>query len=351
MMRIVLAMIVTVGWLFGVTPQNALFGTVTGVADNDTLNVRSHPDYHAAKVGALPPGALVGVDRCKRLKQSTWCRIHHIAQHDYPQYSYGAADGWVNTRFLRLSDRGYVLTYGKGKCAYALSCRAGACDVVTGIEEDAQGRIAALQHVSIERHHLRAESHFGAAAENGEGYCTNGKVIEDFLKKQPRPLTTKKAPKSLTINILHWLRSGNIEEIARHIHPTHGITLTEMVSFDADAKHHFDPKILLSIYQSGKILHWGEDYAKGNPIRMSLRTYLSRLTRDPRKLTRIDNPCDQKIGVFAIKKHGRLACHEARWVNRHSKTRDYDWLGLVVVMEQYHGTWYIVGLMHDRWTI
>lgn len=49
--------------------------------------------------------------------------------------------------------------------------------------------------------------------------------------------------------------------------------------------------------------------------------------------------------------HAELKAYEVYWINEQSKTKEYDWLGLVVVLEEYQGEWYIVGLMRDRWTI
>ena len=338
--------------VFGVASKvnTPLFGTVTGVAANDTLNIRTRPDYRSPKTGALPPEAMVGVEQCRRIKHATWCRIHHLAQYDYPQFHYGARPGWVNARFLKRSSRGYVLVDGKGHCDYALSCQGNECDVVTDLRTDTQNRVTRLIHHPIARKRLRAASHFGAAADTGgDGYCTDGRYIEDFLNRKSH--SKSPTPTTLIHQTVQWIHSGNITALARHVHPTHGITLTEMVSFEDEARLRFTSQSLLSALRSKKLLYWGNDYAKGDPIRMTLHEYFTLLTRKPAAITRIDAPCKQNIRSFAVKHHGRLTCREARWINSHSQTRDYDWLGLVVVMEQYRGKWYIVGLMHDRWTI
>jgi hypothetical protein len=86
------------------------FFQVTGVAANDTLNLREAPDPQAAKIGEIPPdgtcirnlGCQGGLtfreftelsegDREMRLKENPrWCRVE-----------YRGITGWVAGRFLR----------------------------------------------------------------------------------------------------------------------------------------------------------------------------------------------------------------------------------------------------------
>jgi hypothetical protein len=137
-----------------------LFGRVTGVAADDRLQVRLRPDYRAPAIGALPPGARVGVERCVRRGRSRWCRIRQLTQLLYWE---GEEAGWVNARYLRGENRGYVLVDGLAECRYSLGCREGICRVVG--PEGERGPLA------IPRRRLRGESRFGAAPATAEGYC------------------------------------------------------------------------------------------------------------------------------------------------------------------------------------
>jgi uncharacterized protein YraI len=85
------------------------FYSVTGVAANDVLNIRSEPDPHAAKVGAIPPNGtcirnlgckggltfqefteLSPAQQAKRLQENPrWCRVE-----------YRGITGWVAGRYL-----------------------------------------------------------------------------------------------------------------------------------------------------------------------------------------------------------------------------------------------------------
>lgn len=86
------------------------FYSVTGVADDDVLNIRAEPDPHAKKVGEIPPNGtclrnlgceggltfrefteLSEGQKAKRLKENPrWCRIE-----------YRGVTGWAAGRYLR----------------------------------------------------------------------------------------------------------------------------------------------------------------------------------------------------------------------------------------------------------
>jgi hypothetical protein len=86
------------------------FYAVTGVADDDTLNIREAPDPHAAKLGEIPPdgtcirnlGCQGGLtfreftelsekQKTQRLRENPrWCRIEYMG-----------VTGWVAGRYLQ----------------------------------------------------------------------------------------------------------------------------------------------------------------------------------------------------------------------------------------------------------
>ena len=165
--------------------STALFGTVVNVAQNDTLNVRTEPNYKAKKVSELPPEAYVGIEKCKKVKRSTWCRVYPLVQQWYEKFGNDSHIGWVNARYLKFSNRGYVLIKGKKNCAYALKCNAGKCEIVDDYENDnvIDYKKTGFRTKWIEREYLRGESHFGVTPDNVDGYCNTGMFIEDYLKK------------------------------------------------------------------------------------------------------------------------------------------------------------------------
>jgi len=159
-----------------------LFAKVTGVASDDMLNVRANPNYKARNVGTLPPGAMIGIERCRKIGRSQWCRVYQLVQN---YYSDNFHPGWVNAHFLEPSNRGYVrIKERKNDCYYALKCRRERCEVVIGALYDDKDTLTQLQKEWIDRKKLRGESRFGAAADDMEGYCTFDHRVKAYEKKK-----------------------------------------------------------------------------------------------------------------------------------------------------------------------
>jgi uncharacterized protein YraI len=184
MKKIVLLLAIAISLHAKISYKDALFGKVVGVANWDRLNVRVKPNYKSKKVASLPNGAYVGIYMCKKLSKSIWCKIHHIAQHDYEGFEYNAKSGWVNAKYLKLSDKGYVLVNKKANCYYVTGCKNGLCDLVVSYKQDKDYNIVSLKTKKVKRSSLKAESNFGAANPNEDGYCTEHQRIEDYLKRK-----------------------------------------------------------------------------------------------------------------------------------------------------------------------
>jgi len=160
------------------TPK--LFGKVINIANNDVLNVRKKANYRSLKVGDLTLGMLTGVEQCKKVGRSTWCKIHPLAA-----YGGDFSSGWVNARFLSFSNKGYVTIKNKtNNCFYALKCKNNnsKCLVVLDYNTDREGNIVNLTQSWVDRKTLYAESKFGAILQNSDGYCSSGMRINDYLK-------------------------------------------------------------------------------------------------------------------------------------------------------------------------
>ena len=162
--------------------NTALFASVQNVAKNDTLNVRSEANYKSEKVGKLPPAWHIGVEKCKKVNTATWCKVYPLVQ-IWAEAFGGNDTGWVNARYLKFYNKGYVTVEGKtNDCYYAMECKHNACHVVMEMQYDHEKNDMSLWKTEwIDRSKLKGESHFGAADSHSEGYCTNGRMIEDFM--------------------------------------------------------------------------------------------------------------------------------------------------------------------------
>ncbi len=329
-----------------------LFATVVKVAQSDTLNVRESPGYRSKKTGALPEGAFVGVDSCKKRGRSVWCRIFHIAQRDYENFGYDARPGWVNARYLTFNDRGYVIIDGKPNCDYALRCKNNRCEVAAEYTTDPQTQeVTSVKTRWIERKRLEGTNHFGAMPDDPDasGYCNTRNYIEAFLRKQKERslLGTRSDPlQKKVLDIVTVLNEGDMDAFMDFIHPKKGIVLTWSVRFGGKKDRFFTRS---DITNSAKKIHWGYTYGKGDEVRMSLYDYLSKLSRPITAISKIEEL--KTLNGFHCPLGDECKGYEVLWIDKSSKTPEYDWQGLVVIFEKYQGKWYLAGLLRDRWTI
>lgn len=183
---------------WGMASDLPLFGEVVGVGEHDVLVVRKDPRASALKVGAIPGDAPfgVGVDRQVVRGQRTWYHVYPLPPMGYDEFSEEKNSGWVNGKFLKGVNRGYVLVDGRGNCAYSLQGKGGQCEVVLDLDQDENGEVKRIYTQWIARNRLKGTSNFGAMGEDGEGYCVRGAQVSEFLKKNP-PTSKKQELKTL----------------------------------------------------------------------------------------------------------------------------------------------------------
>lgn len=159
----------------------ALFGKVIHVAENDTLNVRAEPNQKANKIGEIPFDGYVGIETCKKIEKSQWCKVYFLVENYYENFWKDKNIGWVNARYLQFSNHGYVIIKGKRNCAFSLKCIDDKCEVVDD-DHDIDYKRTGLKTKWIQREHLKGESNFGATPDNVDGYCNKGMFIDDYLE-------------------------------------------------------------------------------------------------------------------------------------------------------------------------
>lgn len=330
----------------------ALFAGVTGVSKNDTLSIRSKPSHKSKKVGSLPPEAYIAIEKCEDTGNSKWCRIYQIPQ----QFYEGFHIGWVNARYLNFSNRGYVNIIGeKNDCYVALECQNNLCSVVKDFDYNYEtDTLSNLLVKEVRREKLEPTSNFGAMSEEGDGYCTSVKYIENHFKKQNLIRLSQphaNPPYQTVVALVEDLRGEiNGSQLLRHVHPQKGLIMTWNVMFSGKEDMRFGYSDIKSIENNrNQKIYWGQTYGKGDDVWMSLYDYMKQLTRPIRDITRVNKLKDLKgfKRTQGIKQVG----YEVFWINEKSDTKEYDYLGLLIILEMYEDKWYVVGMLRDRWTI
>ena len=246
----------------------------------------------------------------------------------------------------------YVIIDKKRNCDYVLRCKEGKCEVVSSYVIDENYEITSIKTKWIAREDLKGESNFGAVPE--DGYCTMGNRVEDYLEKKRYNelfMQDSDSVQHRAIAFAMTLRTPyKSDKIIPYMHPKKGIVMTWAVRFGASIDMRFGYSDIKDIYTySKKKIHWGKTYGKGDDVFMNLYTYMDMLTRPISDITKVEKLTDLK----GFKCHPSSECkgYEIFWINEESETKEYDYLGLVIILEKFEGQWYVVGMLRDRWTI
>lgn len=102
--------------------------------------------------------------------------------------------------------------------------------------------------------------------------------------------------------------------------------------------------------------HWGAFDGSGEPIEMIFADYYKRFVYDHDYAQAEKTAVNQRLGQGNTLDNSREVYPGATIVEYHFSGFDpqyegMDWRSLRIVLEEYDGQWYVVGIIHDEWTI
>jgi hypothetical protein len=258
--------------------------------------------------------------------------VHHIAQLDYEGFGYDAKSGWVNAKYLKLSDRGYALINGKANCNYFIGCKNGFCTLVTNYKQDKDRNIVSIETKKVKRSSLYSQNHFGAMSPDGDGYCVEHRYIEEYLQK-----VSVKKPKNTLMGFLHGIDQRYSDYIYYYIHPNIDIKVSDKpyigsqkaIPKDKFIKYFENNSKVVPKYYSGKDVK--------NPPKIGLVTFLKTLYEGENKIGKIDKKVISKNEVEYI-------------VYRNLKSI-YKYHGMVVRLKKIGVRWYVISIAHKQWGV
>jgi hypothetical protein len=188
----------------------------------------------------------------------------------------------------------------------------------------------------------------------------NGWVNRGFLARQVGDLGDALAAR--TAQAILALRDHDMQELASLVHPVKGVTFSPytmvrpLQGAPGQADLVFSPAQLRELWNDPTVYQWGAYDGTGEPIEMTFARYYLRFVYD------VDFAQPDVIGFGETIGRGNTINNIAE-VFPNSTTVEYhfegfdpqyagmDWRSLRLVWEESEGTWYLVGIVHDEWTI
>ncbi|MGM0835319.1 MAG: hypothetical protein ACQEV7_04115 [Bacillota bacterium] len=140
------------------------------------------------------------------------------------------------------------------------------------------------------------------------------------------------------------------------IHPTKGVRFTPYGYIDLGKNLVFSAKEVGELQKNQQIYLWGEYDGTGDPIELSFDEYYKKFVYDADYLQAEEISINKRLGQGNSIDNSMEVYPDATVVEFHfpgfeDKYEGMDWKSLRVVIEKLDNKWYVVGIIHDQWTI
>ena len=185
--------------------------------------------------------------------------------------------------------------------------------------------------------------------------------IHDSLKVKTDSVTILHVNKDsvlmdLTKNILSVFKSQQYSKLDSFIHPTEGVRFSPYATIGpADKKFSKEGFNAMVTNGKNKKLNWGSYDGSGDPILLTPNEYFKKFVYDANFLR------PEKAGVNHIYKQGNSINNLKSFYKSSDFTESHfsgskkmdgmDWKSVRLVFKEVNGKYYLVGVVHDQWTI
>lgn len=177
---------------------------------------------------------------------------------------------------------------------------------------------------------------------------------------QPSPTPTEAAPEPLTLEesaetIIQALAEKDLETVAEFVHPEMGLRFSPYTYVEDDHQV-FMPGELPGLVGSDQVYLWGFYDGTGDPIELTFDEYYQQFVYSADFANPEEMAVDVELGWSNMINNITEYYPGSSFVEYHFSgfEEDYDgmdWVSLRLVFLQEDGTWFLVGVVHDQWTI
>jgi|GEM_PF-934718 len=181
--------------------------------------------------------------------------------------------------------------------------------------------------------------------------------MQDSDPERLSPQEAKRIIAGRAKSVIQALKAGNIAKLSNFVHPQKGVRFSPYASVLLDQDRVIRKNQLAQMWASAKLYRWGEYDGSGDPIRLSFRKYHRRFIFD-HDFSRAEsvnyNPASMGHGntpnnIQAV--YPKSIAVGYHFSGFDPKVSGMDWSSLWLVFEKKGSAWYLVGIVHDEWTI
>ncbi len=171
-------------------------------------------------------------------------------------------------------------------------------------------------------------------------------------KEEPKYAT----PKEAANEIVTAFSEKDMEKVASFVHPTKGVRFSPYAYVSVEDDVVLTAQQVKGAMSDDTVYTWGVFDGKGNPIEKTFAEYYERFIYDEDFANAEQVAVDERLGQGNTIDNTGEVYPEATVVEYHFSGFDpdfkgMDWRSLRLVLEKEDGQWYLVGVVHDEWTI
>jgi hypothetical protein len=164
------------------------------------------------------------------------------------------------------------------------------------------------------------------------------------------------SPTEVAEEIVSAMEQKDMETLASYVHRSKGVRFTPYAYVDVEQDKVFTAQEVEGLMADETIYTWGVFDGKGNPIEMTFADYFDRFVYDQDYVNAEEKAVDERLGQGNTLDNSADVYPEGTVVEYHFSGIDpqyegMDWRSLRLVLEKEDGEWYLVGVIHDEWTI
>jgi len=174
---------------------------------------------------------------------------------------------------------------------------------------------------------------------------------------RPGGADSKVLPRTVAARALDAFKNRNGQKLSALVHPIKGVRFSPYSYVDVDNDVVLTRGEAVAFWDDSESYTWGAADGSGEPIRMTPAEYVERyvVDRDFDEATTVSTDADRVVGntvnnAASAYPDGVRIEYYVESTSFDGETAD-DWAALRLVAEEFEGSWYLVGVIHDEWTI
>lgn len=183
-------------------------------------------------------------------------------------------------------------------------------------------------------------------------------ILTDSIVQQPDTVHKDVQVTVLAKQVLTVLKGKDYESFAHFIHPVIGVRFSPYGHIDTAADKVFSTGAFLDELSKNPqtTITWGQYDGTGEPIVLTIEAYFNKFVYNADFLNAPQTGFNKIIGKGNAVNNLTVVYKDCDFTEHHfpgfdQKYNGMDWCSLRLVFKNYHNKMYLVGVVHDQWTI